>query len=136
MTASSPTSRQERCKQLCKEIDELNARYFSLPPGRAQDACQAEIDSRFRQIDELNAEQDAEDKAQAEAQAENSSGRGWSPYPGIGIALIMILIGLITSAYTVVLIGGIAMLVSVSALVRSSSADQETPERERFQWRP
>jgi hypothetical protein len=134
----SPTSRQERFDQLSAEIDDLIARYPDMPPGRPQSICQREIDTRLRQIDELNAEQYAEEKAKNQ---QPHSAMANMRYPGVGLGMVLLAVGLLFSSYTLVAGGGAVILISLGVMGSGAPKPVQEPERptaahERFQWKP
>lgn len=150
MTVPSQTPRHERFEQLSREINDLIARYPAMPPGRPQSTVQSEIEKRFREIDALNAEQYAEEvQAASEAKKASSAISGLSParktnFPGVGIGITFILIGLISSVYLLILGGGIIAITCIGSPSRPSGPTSEPepvldppqPAVERFQWRP
>lgn len=147
MTVPSPTPRHERFEQLSREINDLIARYPSMPPGRPQSTVQSEIEKRFREIDALNAEQYAEEVAASSAKRASlviSTSHRKTNFPGIGIGITFILIGLISSVYILILGGGIIAIACIGSSSRSPEPSSEPepvpdppqPAVERFQWRP
>lgn len=139
VTAPSSTSRQERFEQLSAEINDLIARYPAMPPGRPQSICQTEIERRYREIDALNAEQYAEDLAKI--QRPNSVMAATS-YPGVGVGMVLIAVGLLFTSYTLVAGGGAVILLSLGIGRSGISAktpqapEPPTPASERFRWVP
>lgn len=120
-----------------------------MPPGRPQSTVQAEIEKRFREIDVLNAEQYAEEVQAASTKRESPAispppSARKTNFPGIGIGITFILIGLISSVYILILGGGIIAVACIGSSSRSPEPATEPepvpeppqPAVERFQWRP
>jgi len=102
-----------------------------MPPGRPQSICQSEIEKRYREIDELNAEQYAEELHIGQA------GPRTPNYPGLGVALAVIATGAALGIYVLIVAGAIGFLCCVGSLSSSGGAPEPpTPASERFQWRP
>jgi hypothetical protein len=135
VTAPSPTPRQERFDQLCREINDLIARYPAMPPGRPQSICQTEIENRLREIDALNAEQYAEDLA-TNKPSYLAAGKGQAQ--GIAAGAVLLSLGLLLTSYTLVALGGAVMLFSlgITRTAASRAPQPPIPAHERFQWRP
>lgn len=109
-----------------------------MPPGRPQSICHDEIEKRYREIDELNAQQYAEDLARSR---QVPSAAPVSSYPGVGVGVVLIALGLLFSSYSMIAGGGAVVMISLGIMgSRSARAvqrpDLPTPARERFQWRP
>lgn len=106
-----------------------------MPPGRPQAICQSEIDKRYLEIDQMNAEQYAEDVASARSAPRNLTS---THRQAAGAAVLLADLGLIFHAYTLVVIGGALFLFSTGIMSRISGPVPEPPDpvRERFHWRP
>lgn len=106
-----------------------------MPPGRPQSICQGEIDQRLREIDQLNAEQQVEELESATPDAGN---RRMPSFPGIGVSLLVITLGVAMGIYVLILAGSIGVLASLGNPTRMSQA--KTPSVDTigkpFQWRP
>lgn len=132
----NPQEREERYEFLCREIDRLIERHKAMPTDDLKSRVAAEINSCFREIDEMD--------QQAQYELEHAKELGWrSPsfghhraYPAIGAGVICVFLGVVFGVALLVLGGMLVLLVAASSLTRGRGRMAQQAEPKRWEWKP